>query len=155
MQHVVYLYNYAGAPWKTQFWVREIMDRLYNAGPAGYSGDEDTGQTSAWYIFSALGFYPVAPAANQYVIGAPLFKKATIQLSNGKKIVINAPANNAERKYVSNLKVNGKAHTKNWLSHSELMKGAVLDFTMSANPNKTRGVKAEDDPLSFSPKTAK
>jgi predicted alpha-1,2-mannosidase len=152
MQHVVYLYNYAKAPWKTQFWVREIMNRLYNAGPAGYCGDEDTGQTSAWYIFSALGFYPVAPGTNQYVLGAPLFKKATIQLPNGKKLVINAPGNNAENKYVSNLKLNGKSYSRNWISHIDLMEGATLDFTMSASPNRMRGIQPEDAPYSFSGK---
>jgi len=91
IQHMIYLYNYAGAPWKTQYWVRETMDRMYKATPDGYCGDEDNGQTSAWYVFSALGFYPVTPAVDQYVIGAPLFKKVTLNLENGKTITINAP----------------------------------------------------------------
>ena len=149
MQHVVYLYNYAGAPWKTQYWVREIANLLYYAGPAGYCGDEDAGQTYVWYIFSALGFYPVAPGTNQYVLGTPLFKRATVQLSNGKKIVTNASANNGHNRYVSNLVMDGKNYSKNWISHSDLMKGTILNFTMSALPNKTRGTKADDFPLSF------
>jgi predicted alpha-1,2-mannosidase len=150
IQHMIYLYNYGGAPWKTQYWVREAMNRLYSAAPDGYCGDEDNGQTSAWYVFSALGFYPVTPAVDQYVIGAPLFKKATITLENGKKIVINAPENNAANRYIQTLKVNGTAYGKNWLSHSALQKGAVLDFTMSATPNKTRGTSEAAFPYSFS-----
>lgn len=150
IQHMIYLYNYAGAPWKTQHWVRETMNRMYRATPDGYCGDEDNGQTSAWYVFSALGFYPVTPAVDQYVIGAPLFKKVTLSLENGKTIVINAAANNADNKYVQELKYNGKAYGKNWLSHSELIKGAVLDFDMSAKPNLQRGTKASDFPYSLS-----
>ncbi|RZJ75048.1 MAG: glycoside hydrolase family 92 protein [Flavobacterium sp.] len=150
IQHMIYLYNYGGAPWKTQYWVREAMNRLYAATPDGYCGDEDNGQTSAWYVFSALGFYPVTPAVDQYVIGAPLFKKVTITLENGKTIVVNAPSNNADNRYVQSLKVNGATHDKNWLSHSALLKGAVLDFSMSATPNKTRGTSESSFPYSFS-----
>lgn len=150
IQHMIYLYNYAGAPWKTQYWTRETMNRMYAATPDGYCGDEDNGQTSAWYIFSALGFYPVCPASDQYVLGAPLFKKATLTLENGKQIIINA-ANNAEQnRFVEELKVNGKTYTKNWLSHAELMKGAVLNFSMSAKPNMKRGTTADAYPYSFS-----
>ncbi|RZL50555.1 MAG: glycoside hydrolase family 92 protein [Pedobacter sp.] len=150
IQHMIYLYNYGGAPWKTQYWVREAMNRLYAATPDGYCGDEDNGQTSAWYVFSAMGFYPVTPATDQYVIGAPLFKKVTLNLENGKTIVINAPANSAENKYVQTLKVNGALYDKNWLSHSALLKGGVLDFGMSAAPNQTRGVSESAFPYSFS-----
>ncbi|WP_394331812.1 GH92 family glycosyl hydrolase [Pedobacter steynii] len=150
IQHMIYLYNYAGAPWKTQYWVRETMNRMYNATPDGYCGDEDNGQTSAWYVFSALGFYPVTPAVDQYVLGAPLFKKVTLSLENGKTIVINAPANNAYNKYIQALKYNGKLYSKNWLSHAELLKGAVLDFDMSAKPNLQRGTNALDFPYSLS-----
>lgn len=150
IQHMIYLYNYGGAPWKAQYWVRETMDRMYAATPDGYCGDEDNGQTSAWYIFSAMGFYPVTPAVDQYVIGAPLFKKVTLTLDNGKTIVINAPSNNADNKYVQSLKVNGVSHDKNWLSHSALQKGAVLDFGMSAVPNKTRGTQPTAFPYSLS-----
>jgi predicted alpha-1,2-mannosidase len=150
IQHMIYLYNYGGAPWKTQYWVRETMNRMYAATPDGYCGDEDNGQTSAWYVFSALGFYPVTPAVDQYVIGAPLFKKVTLTLDNGKQVIINAPANNANNRYIKDLKVNGVTYDKNWLSHSALQKGAVLDFTMSATPNKTRGVSESSFPYSFS-----
>ncbi len=150
MQHVIYLYNYAGAPWKAQYWAREIMNRLYNASPAGYCGDEDTGQTSAWYIFSALGFYPVAPGTDQYVLGVPLFKKVVLELTNGKRITINAKNNNQSNRYIFGLAVNGISYTKNWLSHETLLQGASLDFDMSATPNKMRGVAKEDAPYSFS-----
>lgn len=150
IQHMIYLYNYAGAPWKTQYWVRETLNRMYNSSPDGYCGDEDNGQTSAWYVFSALGFYPVTPAVDQYVLGAPLFKKVTISLENGKRIVINAPANAADHKYIQTLKYNGKVYDKNWLSHSDMIKGAVLDFDMSVNPNKERGTAGQSFPYSMS-----
>ena len=150
IQHMIYLYNYAGQPWKTQYWVRETMDRMYLPTPDGYCGDEDNGQTSAWYVFSAIGFYPVAPATDQYVVGAPLFKKITLHLENGNKVVINAPENNAENKYIQEMKVNGKVYSKNWLSHQELMKGMTIDMKMSNVPNKSRGTKKEDFPYSLS-----
>lgn len=150
IQHMIYLYNYGGAPWKTQYWVRETMNRMYKATPDGYCGDEDNGQTSAWYVFSALGFYPVTPATDQYVLGTPYFKKVTLNLENGKQIVINAPGNSEANKYVNGLKVNGTVHGKNWLSHSSLLKGAVLDFDMSAKPNMTRGTTEAAFPYSLS-----
>lgn len=150
IQHMIYLYNYAGEPWKTQYWARETMNKLYKATPDGYCGDEDNGQTSAWYIFSAMGFYPVTPASDQYVLGAPLFKKLTIKLENGKLITISAPKNSADNKYVTSLNVNGKPYDFNWLSHKSLLNGAVLNFDMSAMPNKQRGTKAADVPYSMS-----
>jgi predicted alpha-1,2-mannosidase len=150
IQHMIYLYNYAGAPYKTQYWARQVMDKLYYATPDGYCGDEDNGQTSAWYVFSALGFYPVTPATDQYVLGAPLFKEAVIHLENGKKIVIKAPENNAENLYVKSLNVNLRPYSKNWLSHKELMSGAVLDFQMDNKPNKERGSQEKDFPYSMS-----
>jgi predicted alpha-1,2-mannosidase len=150
IQHMIYLYNYAGAPWKTQYWARETMNRMYAPTPDGYCGDEDNGQTSAWYIFSALGFYPVCPASDQYVLGAPLFKKVSLTLENGKQIVINAKDNSAQNRFVDALTVNGRNYTKNWLSHTELMNGAVLNFSMSPKPNMKRGTNAEAYPYSFS-----
>ncbi|SIT93916.1 alpha-1,2-mannosidase, putative [Pontibacter indicus] len=150
IQHMIYLYNFAGEPWKAQYWVRETMDRMYKPTPDGYCGDEDNGQTSAWYVFSALGFYPVTPATDQYVLGAPLFRNITVELSNGKKIVINAPKNSSENRYIESLRVNGKTHTRNWLSHSDLMKGAKLNFKMTNKPNKNRGTAKEDAPYSLS-----
>ncbi len=150
IQHMIYLYNYGGAPWKAQYWVREAMDRLYKATPDGYCGDEDNGQTSAWYIFSSMGFYPVTPGVDQYVLGAPLFKKVTLTLDNGKKVVINAQNQSAENRYVNSLSVNGRTSTQNWISHSGLQNGAVLDFKMSATPNKIRGTKPAEFPYSMS-----
>jgi len=150
IQHMIYLYNYAGEPWKAQYWVRETMNRMYNPAPDGYCGDEDNGQTSAWYVFSALGFYAVCPGSDQYILGAPLFNKMTLTLENGKTIVIEAPENSAENKYIQEMTVNGKPNSKNWLSHKELMKGAILNFRMGNVPNKTRGTKEDDLPYSFS-----
>ena len=150
IQHMIYLYNYAGAPWKTQYWVRETMNRMYSATPDGYCGDEDNGQTSAWYVFSAMGFYPVTPGVDQYVIGAPLFKKITLALENGKKVVINAPNNSADKRYVNAVRVNGKPYAPTWLSHAGLSKGAVVDVDMVAKPNTVRGIRPADYPYSFS-----
>jgi len=150
IQHMIYLYNYGGAPYKTQYWVRETMNRMYKATPDGYCGDEDNGQTSAWYVFSSMGFYPVTPAVNEYVLGAPLFKKVTLNLENGKSVVINAAANSDSNRYVNALQFNGKPYSKNWISHTELQKGAVLNFNMTAAPNKQRGSNVADFPYSFS-----
>lgn len=149
IQHMIYLYNHGSEPWKAQHWVRETMNRLYTPNPDGYCGDEDNGQTSAWYVFSAMGFYPVTPATDQYVLGAPLFKKITINLENNKQIIINAPKNSAANRYIKSLKFNGKEYTKNWLSHTELIKGAILDFEMDYTPNKKRGINKEDLPYSL------
>lgn len=150
IQHMIYLYNYAGQPWKAQERVREVMDRFYLPTPDGYCGDEDNGQTSAWYVFSAMGFYPVCPGSGQYVLGAPLFKKITLKLENGKEVVINAPENSANNLYIQDLKMNGKEYTKNYLNHADLMKGAVIDIKMGPTPNKNRGINKEDYPYSFS-----
>ena len=150
IQHVPYLYAYSGQPWKTQYWTREIMNKLYNSAPDGYCGDEDNGQTSAWYVFSAMGFYPVCPAAGQYVIGAPLFNKVTLTLENGKKLTISAENNRANTPYVSSMTLNGKLWTKNWLDHSILLNGGTLNFNMSAKPNLNRGTAISDQPYSLS-----
>jgi predicted alpha-1,2-mannosidase len=149
-QHIIYLYNYSGEPWKAQYRLREVVNRLYLPTPDGYCGDEDNGQTSAWYVFTALGFYPVCPGTDEYVLGSPLFKKATIHLENGKKIVVNAPQNDLKNCYIRNMKYNGKKYTKNYLKHSELTKGAAIDIEMSATPDKNRGINKEDFPYSFS-----
>ena len=150
IQHMIYLYNYAGKPWKAQYWVRETLNRLYRATPDGYCGDEDNGQTSAWYVFSALGFYPVTPATDQYVVGAPLFKKATVLLENGRSIVINAPQNSDENRYIGSAKFNGKTLTRNWLNHFDLLRGATINFKMSATPDTQRGTADGDLPYSIS-----
>lgn len=150
IQHMIYLYNYAGQPWKTQHWAREIMDRLYHPNPDGYCGDEDNGQTSAWYVFSALGFYPVCPGTDQYVLGAPLFKKAIIRLENGKTITINAPQNGKENRFVSSFQLNATPYTRNFVTHGALQKGAILQFNMSAKPDRKRGTSKTDYPYSYS-----
>lgn len=150
IQHMIYLYNYAGQPWKAQYWVREVMNRLYKPAPDGYCGDEDNGQTSAWYVFSAMGFYPVCPAVDQYVLGAPLFPKVTIHLPGPNTIVIQAPENTADNRYVESLKLNGKSYDRNYIDHFELMKGAVLDVLMTGSPNMQRGRSREAVPYSFS-----
>jgi predicted alpha-1,2-mannosidase len=150
IQHMIYLYNYAGEPWKTQYWSREVMNRLYKPTPDGYCGDEDNGQTSAWYVFSALGFYPVCPGTDEYVLGAPLFKKVTVDLENGKQIVIKSENNSDDNKYVQELKWNQTSYSKNYINHFELLKGAELDFNMTATPNKNRGNSSESYPYSYS-----
>jgi len=150
IQHMIYLYNYAGQPWKAQYWLREVMNKMYTPTPDGYCGDEDNGQTSAWYVFSALGFYPVAPGTTQYVLGAPLFKKATLHFENGKNLVINAPDNSDKNIYIESMSFNGVNYTKNYLDHNELLKGGVLDIKMGDKPNLNRGVNPEDLPYSFS-----
>lgn len=152
IQHMIYLYNYAGEPWKAQYWARETMNRMYKATPDGYCGDEDNGQTSAWYVFSAMGFYPVTPASDQYVLGAPLFKKITLSLEDGKKVIINAPANSDKNKYISTMTFNGVPYDFNWLSHKALMQGAEINIGMSEAPNKSRGIKDKDFPFSLSGK---
>ena len=133
-QHMIYLYDYAGQPAKAQYWVREVMNRLYKAQPDGYCGDEDNGQTSAWYVFSALGFYPVCPGADEYAVGAPLFRQATIHLENGAKIEIDAPQNSAANRYVSTISVDGQPLTEPFLRYSELKDGATVRFEMQDKP---------------------
>lgn len=150
IQHMIYLYNYAKQPWKAQYWLRQVMDRLYTPTPDGYCGDEDNGQTSAWYVFSALGFYPVCPGTDQYVLGAPLFKKATVHFENGKTLEIKAPQNSRTNMYIKDMKVNGAEYSKNYLTHSLLQNGGVVDCVMSDAPNTKRGIGMEDAPYSFS-----
>lgn len=150
IQHMIYMYDYARQPWKAQQHLREVMDRFYSATPDGYCGDEDNGQTSAWYVFSALGFYPVCPATDQYIMGAPLFKKAVIHLENGKTFEISAPENSAENFYIDDMKLNGKRYTRNYITHGDLMRGGRMDLDMSAEPNTRRGIGDKDRPYSFS-----
>ena len=149
VQHMIYLYGYSGQPWKTQYWIREVMDKLYNAHPDGYCGDEDNGQTSAWYVFSAMGFYPVCPGSNQYVLGVPYFDKLTLHLENGKTVNITANGNTNATRYVNSMTLNGAAYNHNYLNHSVLTNGADIVFNMSATPNMERGTLAEDAPYSF------
>ena len=150
VQHMIYLYNYAGQPWKAQYWAREVMNRFYSATPDGYCGDEDNGQTSAWYVFSALGFYPVCPGTDQYVMGAPLFKRAVIHLENGNDFVIEAPDNNGENIYIKSAKLNGEKLDKNYLTHGDILAGGKMSIKMNDKPNTKRGTEAEARPYSFS-----
>jgi predicted alpha-1,2-mannosidase len=150
VQHMIYLYNYAGEPWKAQYWLREVMNRMYAPGPDGYCGDEDNGQTSAWYVFSALGFYPVCPGTNEYVMGAPLFKKATLYFENGNKLLIDAPDNSPENRYIESTSFNGIVSTKNYLKHTDIQNGGRLLIKMVGKPDKNRGINKEDFPYSFS-----
>lgn len=149
IQHMIYLYNYAGEPWKTQYWARETMNRMYSATADGYCGDEDNGQTSAWYVFSALGYYPVCPAMDEYVLGAPLFKKATIYLENGKTFVIEAPNNSDKNIYVHQASLNAKTHNYNYIKHADILKGGVFKVDMREQPNKSRGTQSSSFPYSF------
>ncbi len=150
IQHMLYLYNYAGQPWKTQEKVREVMNKLYTPNPDGYCGDEDNGQTSAWYVFSSLGFYPVCPGTDQYVIGAPLFNKVTVILEDGKELCIEANNNSEENMYVNHINFNGKSIDRNYYTHKELQNGGKITIEMSSTPNKERGVSKKAAPYSMS-----
>jgi predicted alpha-1,2-mannosidase len=134
-QHMIYLYDWTEQPWKAQKWAREVMDRLYSATPDGYCGDEDNGQTSAWYVFSALGFYPVCPGSDSYAIGSPLFQKAVIHLENGSDVVINAPSNSSSTPYITSKTLNGSELQGNFLKYDDLKADAVIDFEMSDSPS--------------------
>ena len=150
IQHMIYMYAYSGQPWKSQYWLRETMNRMYNAHADGYCGDEDNGQTSAWYIFTAMGFYPVCPGSGEYVLGAPYFKKMTLHLENGKDVVITAPQQSDANRYVGSLRVNGTPYDKNYVNHTDLLGGMKMDYTMQSEPNRQRGTSAEAAPYSFS-----
>lgn len=150
IQHMIYLYNYSAQPWKAQYWVREVMDKMYNANPDGYCGDEDNGQTSAWYVFSALGFYPVCPGSDQYVLGSPMFRSAKLHLENGKTVMISAPNNSSSSRYIQKLYINGNEYKHNYITHKQLTDGTALEFKMSDYPNKQRGIEKKDAPYSFS-----
>lgn len=150
IQHMIYMYNYSGQPWKAQYWAREIMDKLYNPNPDAYCGDEDNGQTSAWYVFSSMGFYPVCPGTDQYIIGSPLFKEMKVKLENKKIITIKSTNNNPNNRYVKTVKLNGKTYNKNYFTHNDLQDGATIIYEMSEYPNTLRGVSEKDAPYSFS-----
>lgn len=150
VQHMIYLYNYAKQPWKAQYWLRQVMNRMYSPTPDGYCGDEDNGQTSAWYVFSALGFYPVCPGTDQYVMGAPLFQKATLHFENGNTLLIQAPENSEKNLYIESMTVNGQNYTRNYVTHSMLQQGGRIEISMGDEPNRYRGISADDAPYSFS-----
>lgn len=151
MHHFVYLYNF-GAPWKAQYWARQIMARLYNPYPDGYPGEEDNGQMSAWYVFSALGFYPLCPGSNQYVWGSPLFDEAKLKLENGRQVIISTKHNEPDHYFIKDLTVNGKKSGLNWIDHKALEKGALISFEMSDQPEKKRGTHIDSFPYSISGK---
>ena len=148
IQHMIYLYDWALQPWKTQQRIREVMNRFYTAAPDGYCGDEDNGQTSAWYVFSAMGFYPVCPGSGQYAIGSPYFQRMTLHMPKGNVLTITAE--NAEQPYIAEMKLNGKACNRNYLTHEELIKGGTIHFLMQGQPNTSRGTKPSSAPYSFS-----
>ena len=157
IQHMLYLYNWVGQPWKGEAHIRDVMRRFYSATPDGYCGDEDNGQTSAWYVFSALGFYPVCPGSNQYAIGSPLFRGATINLpaygnNPTAKLRIEAPRNSEQNVYVNAVRVNGEAYSPTYFNHADLIRGGKVSFDMSATPNTARGTDPKDAPYSFSNK---
>lgn len=155
IQHMLYLYDWGGQPWKAQKRIREVMEKFYTPYPDGYCGDEDNGQTSAWYVFSALGFYPVCPGSTQYAIGTPLFKNVTIHLPSEKSIRISAPANDRAHFYIDGITLNGKSHQANYFTHDELTAGAEILFQMSDRANTQRGTAPSDRPYSMSNTSSK
>lgn len=150
IQHMTYLYSYAGQPWKTQYWVRQIMSRLYNSTEDGFPGDEDQGGMSSWYVLSSLGLYAVTPGTNQYVIGSPVFPKATITMENGKKFVIEADGNSKDNVYIQDGTLNGSNLDKNYITYDDINNGGLLKFTMGAQPNKQRNISKDAAPYSVS-----
>ena len=150
VQHMIYLYNYANKPFKTQEKVRDVLTKLYSATPDGYCGDEDNGQTSAWYVFSVLGFYPVTPGVDEYVIGSPLFKKATLHLENGNSFEINSKNNSKSNFYIQGAELNGKSYNNTFLKFDDVQKGGILQFNMGDKPNKNWGTATESVPYSLS-----
>lgn len=150
IQHMPYLYSYAGQPWKTQYWVRQIVQRLYNPTEKGFPGDEDQGGMSSWYVLSALGIYAVCPGTDEYVIGSPLFPKATITLENGKQFVIEAEDNGPENYYIQSGTLNGRVLDKNYIHYSDIVDGGTLRFKMGPQPNLQRNTSKYAAPFSLS-----
>jgi len=153
IHHMIYLYNYAGQPWKAQQHLREVMDKMYNATENGYPGDEDEGQMSSWYVLSAAGIYSVCPGTDQYVIGSPVFKTITITLENGNKFTVEANNNSKQNVYIQSATLNGKTYTHNFITHSDIMNGGVLHLEMGDKPALDRGLAPEDKPFSLSKQT--
>ena len=150
VHHVLYLYNYAGAPWKTQKWVRRAVDTLYGPGPDGLCGDEDNGQMSAWYLFSTMGFYPVCPGDPSYIIGSPRFEEMSLQLPNGKTFTIKAKNNSNSNMYIQSATLNGKDFSTSWISHQDIANGGTIEFVMGPEPNKDWASDPADAPFSLS-----
>lgn len=140
---MIYLYNYVGQAWKTQSKIREVLTKLYTPAPDGYCGDEDNGQTSAWYIFSAIGFYPVAPVTGEYVLGSPLFDKVSLQLENGNTFEIIAPNNRPDAQYIQQSFLNGASWDASFIKIAEVQKGDILRLEMGNIPNKKRAISSK------------
>ena len=150
IQHMPYLYCYAGEPWKTQYWVRQIMDRLYNSGEKGFPGDEDQGGMSSWYVLSAMGIYSVCPGTDEYVIGSPIFRKVTITLENGNKFTIFAENNSPENVYIQSADLNGMELDKNYITYGDINAGGELHLVMGDTPAKDRCTSRYAAPFSLS-----
>lgn len=148
--HIAYLYNYAGKPWRTQERIRQIMDTLSSDKPDGLAGNDDVGQMSAWYIFSAMGFYPVAPGDLSYAIGAPQVPEVTLKLANGKAFRTVAKGFSNENKYIKSIKLNGKPLNRSYITHNDIMNGGTLEYQMSSKPNKAWGQSKTQRPPSLS-----
>jgi predicted alpha-1,2-mannosidase len=140
------MYDYADAPWKTQRVVRTIVDSLYNDTPAGLPGNEDCGQMSAWYVFGAMGFYPVNPANGVFMIGSPIFPKLTIHLKGNKIFTVIAHNVSKENIYIQSAKLNGKTYTKPYITYQDIIQGGTLEFKMGPKPNKEWGAEPESVP---------
>jgi hypothetical protein len=147
--HASYLYNYVGEAWKTQELVRKIMKELYSSKPDGICGNDDCGQMSAWYVMSAIGFYPVCPGSNQYVLGSPIFDKATISLENGKHFVVSCKNQSDKNIYIQSIKLDGENYTKSYITYDDIKDGGNLEIVLSSNPNKNFGAAPEDIPFSI------
>jgi predicted alpha-1,2-mannosidase len=150
IQHMIYLYNYANEPYKAQKRIREVLTRLYTPTPDGYCGDEDNGQTSAWHVFSSLGFYPVTPGIDQYVLGSPLFNKATLMLENGNQFVIEGKNNTNANCYIQSVKLEGEEYNNTFINYESIQDGGKLEFILDSIPNKNWGNQPENVPYSMS-----
>ena len=149
--HIAYEFDYVGQPWKTQMYVRRIMNELYRAQPDGLSGNEDCGQMSAWYVLSAVGFYPVCPGSDHYAIGSPIVDKAVIHFENGKSLTIIANNNGKQNIYIRSAKLNGVNYSRSYITYEDVVKGGTLEFEMGASPNTNWGSSDGDVPVTKIP----
>jgi len=152
VQHAIYLYNWLGQPWKTQKLARDIMNKLYSPNPDGLCGDEDNGQTSAWYVFSAIGFYPVTPGTGQYALGSPLFSNVKLHLENGNTFELKAENNTFENVYINSIRKNNSEYKLNYISYKDIQDGEYFILKMSDTPNLNLGKNEESKPYSMSKK---
>jgi predicted alpha-1,2-mannosidase len=147
--HVPYLYAWTSQPWKSQYWLRDIMNRMYRNDIRGLGGNDDCGQMSAWYIFSAMGFYPICPGTDQYVLGAPYLPYLRLTLPGGRVLEIKAPAVSDENRYVKALYINGEKYDRMYVTHQDILNGGTWEFVMDSKPNKKRGVSTDAKPYSL------